>query len=103
MKKIINLTNKLLLAPLGLYCISCGSCGSEKGTVHGAMSFAELGFVNSDYTPEGVLKAGAPPGQLYDLSTDPSQATNLYEKYPEKVAELRTLLEKIRKEPRSRP
>lgn len=34
------------------------------------------------------------PGQLYDLARDPGETTNLYSKNPEKVAELKGLLEK---------
>jgi hypothetical protein len=67
------------------------------------MSFAELGAVNSDYTAEGRLNPGAPPGQLYDLSSDLSQTKNLYNQYPERVAGLAALLEKIKNEPKSRP
>jgi arylsulfatase A-like enzyme len=80
-----------------------GSDGTTLKGEHSMMSFAELGFVNSDYTPDGKLKPDAPPGQLYDLSSDISQATNLYRQHPERVAELTALLEKIRKSPRSRP
>ncbi len=60
--------------------------------------FAELGlgFVNSDYTSKGVLKPDAPSGQLYDLSADPYQTTNLYREYPDRVKELTALLEQIR-------
>jgi arylsulfatase A len=36
------------------------------------------------------------PGELYDLSDDLSQKKNLYDAQPEKVAELRTLLEEVR-------
>ena len=35
--------------------------------------------------------------QLYDLSTDPGEQQNLAEKYPERVKELRNLLQEIRK------
>ncbi|MDB4537702.1 sulfatase-like hydrolase/transferase, partial [Akkermansiaceae bacterium] len=34
------------------------------------------------------------PGQLFNLATDPGETTNLYSKHPEKVAELKGLLEK---------
>ncbi len=40
--------------------------------------------------------ADAPPGQLYDLSQDPVEADNLYEKYPEKVKELTTSLHQLK-------
>jgi hypothetical protein len=67
------------------------------------MSFAELKFVNSDYTPKGILKPDAPPGELYDLSSDLSQATNLYRQHPGRVTDMTALLDKIKKDPRSRP
>ena len=38
----------------------------------------------------------APPGQLYDLSQDPTEADNLYEKYPQKVNQLTTSLQKLK-------
>jgi arylsulfatase A-like enzyme len=34
------------------------------------------------------------PGQLFNLASDPGETTNLYSKHPEKVAELKGLLEK---------
>ena len=37
------------------------------------------------------------PGQLYNLANDIEEKHNLYDKYPEKVAELTALLEKIKK------
>ena len=41
--------------------------------------------------------------QLYHLTADPSGRTNLAAKNPERVEELRTLLQKVRSIPRSRP
>jgi arylsulfatase A-like enzyme len=43
------------------------------------------------------------PGQLYDLESDPSETTNLYTRYPGIVRRLTSLLEKIKREGRSRP
>jgi hypothetical protein len=40
--------------------------------------------------------------QLYDLSVDPGERTNLAERRPEKVAELQALLDRVRKAGRSR-
>jgi arylsulfatase A-like enzyme len=42
------------------------------------------------------------PGELYDLASDPRQRDNQYAQQPQKVAELRTLLENIRTAGRSR-
>ena len=44
----------------------------------------------------------APRPQLYDLSTDPGERTNLAAKFPAKVKELQTLLENLRAGGRSR-
>jgi hypothetical protein len=40
--------------------------------------------------------------QLYDLSVDVGEQYNLYEKMPDKVAELQALLDRFDKEGRSR-
>ena len=53
-------------------------------------------LVNSDVTA-AKIKEDAPPAQLYNLKTDPYQATNVHNERPEVVAELATLLEKWRK------
>jgi hypothetical protein len=37
--------------------------------------------------------------QLYDLTTDPGERTNLAGKYPEKVAEMDALLTRLRQAP----
>lgn len=43
------------------------------------------------------------PGQLYRLDTDPRETTNLYFQHPEKVQELKALLDASRAAGRSRP
>jgi arylsulfatase A-like enzyme len=53
------------------------------------------GFTNpTRINPEG----GGPTGQLYRIDSDPLEQKNLFLKYPEKVAELSELLNKIRGE-----
>ncbi len=52
-----------------------------------------------EYTPE----PGEPSGQLYNLATDHHESVNLYNDYPEKVAELKALLEQIQIQGHSRP
>ena len=44
-----------------------------------------------------------PPGQIYDVQTDPSEQTNLYEEHPEIVVELESLLHRYQVEGRSAP
>lgn len=50
------------------------------------------------YIPARKAKKGkkAPSAQLYDLSTDPSEGTNIAEKNKDMVAELQALLDKLR-------
>jgi arylsulfatase A len=43
------------------------------------------------------------PGALYNLRTDPAQKKNLYSKQPDKVRELKAMLEKCQTEERSAP
>jgi arylsulfatase A-like enzyme len=65
------------------------------------------GSGGNDYD-KGQLKSFSLPetgprtaGQLYNLETDPGEATNLYFKHPEIVTELKALLDKSMKEGRS--
>ncbi len=46
-----------------------------------------------------VPKGGEPTGQLYDLEADPAETHNLYHEKPQKVAQLRALLDRLRGEP----
>jgi arylsulfatase A-like enzyme len=50
-----------------------------------------------------VDSAADAPGQLYHLLDDPGETTNLYDRHPEIVRELKSLLEKSRREGRSAP
>jgi arylsulfatase A-like enzyme len=53
-------------------------------------------FARPDTAPEA-------PGQLYHLTLDPGETTNLYFKHPEKARELKALLEATKSAGRSRP
>jgi hypothetical protein len=44
-----------------------------------------MGFTNSDIDERGLIKPDAPPEQLYKLSTDLRQSTNLALKEPDRV------------------
>lgn len=46
---------------------------------------------------------GDPPGQLYNLRDDPAELNNLYQKQPERVAELSRLMKQVVDSPLSRP
>ncbi len=61
----------------------------------GAAVFPFTGQENSDFA-DGRLLPDAPPGQLYDLSRDPGQALNVYDRHPEVVAELEAVLAEYR-------
>ena len=61
---------------------------------HGFGGPAAITFVgreNSDIE-NGNIKESAPAAQLYDLEKDPAQTTNLYNEYPEVVAQMEQLL-----------
>ena len=51
-----------------------------------------------------ILPEAAPnaPGQLYNLAEDPGETTNLYEREPKRVADLKALLERTKASGRSR-
>jgi arylsulfatase A-like enzyme len=49
-----------------------------------------------------ILGAGGKPSQLFNLAGDPGETTNIAGKHPEKVAEMESLLRKIRDAGRSR-
>jgi arylsulfatase A-like enzyme len=70
-----------------------GSSGNnyENGGEWGMKQFA---------LPESAPEA---PGQLYDLETDPGETTNLYDIYPEKVNELKKVLDETKRSGRSAP
>jgi arylsulfatase A len=65
----------------------------------------ELGLGSGGFSPprEVAQAPGGPAGQLYDLSKDPAERYNLYQKYPEIVDKLSSLLEKYKRQGYSRP
>lgn len=73
---------------------SGGFTGTEIGehTLGGAAAHVLTKHVNSDIE-NGKIKPDAPPAQLYDLESDPTQMENLYHEHPEIVEQLKTLLE----------
>jgi len=74
-----------------------GFRGKEIGehTLGGAAALKLTGYLNSDVL-DGEIRSDAPAGQLYDLSHDLSQTTNLYNEHPAMVEELRGLLAEYR-------
>ena len=45
----------------------------------------------------------SPPGQLYNLASDPGETTNLYDTEPDRVQQMAALLERYKNEGRSVP
>lgn len=77
----------------GVFSIRRGNWKLEEGLGSGGFS-----------APVTVEPApGGPKGQLYDLEKDPGELNNLYQKRPEIVDSLSSLLEKYKREGRTRP
>ena len=57
----------------------------------------------SDPREPAAARQKLPPMQLYDLSRDPAETTNLASKHPQVVAELRALLQRYVDDGRSTP
>ena len=57
----------------------------------------------SSFYGEWMPKSGDPPGQLYDMSADMGERTNLYNEHPDVVERLKALLEKYKQQGHSRP
>jgi len=74
-----------------------GFSGKEIGehTFGGAATQLLTHRKNSD-VENGQVKADAPPAQLYNLADDPYQEQNIYNKNPEVVKELETILNEYR-------
>jgi arylsulfatase A-like enzyme len=61
-------------------------------------------YVNAKLQPFALPDTAADaPGQLYNLATDPGEKVNLYYQHPERVKELKTLLDESKASGRSRP
>jgi arylsulfatase A len=71
-----------------------GFTGTKIGehTLGGAAAHLLTKQVNSDIE-NGKIKPDAPPAQLYDLASDPTQQRNVYNEHPEIASELKALLE----------
>lgn len=69
--------------------------GGFAGVRGGPGALAFTGSKNSDITPKGTYRKGAPTVQLYDLEADLAQATNVVERHPEVAARMRARLESI--------
>lgn len=76
-----------------------GFSSNEEGS-HGFGGPAAIAFSGRENSniENGELKTDIPPGQLYDLENDLAQTTNVYNQYPEVVAELDALLDSYKAE-----
>lgn len=77
---------------------SDGGFGGGKPTDHawgGPAVTTLVGTPNSDIE-NGKFKPDAPAEQLYDLEADRNQTTNLYNRFPEVVADMKATLESYR-------
>lgn len=65
----------------------------------------EEGLGSGGFSPPATVESalGGPKGQLYDLAKDPAELNNLYQKRPDIVDSLATLLEKYKTQGRTRP
>jgi arylsulfatase A-like enzyme len=54
-----------------------------------------MGFKNSDVDDQGQIKQGSPKVQLYNLATDPNQASNVAEAHAEKVQAMEKRLNEL--------
>ncbi|MGY5851426.1 sulfatase-like hydrolase/transferase [Salegentibacter sp. F14] len=71
-------------------------------TFGGPAAFPFTGQKNSDIE-DGKIIENAPPGQLYNLSEDPSQAKNVFREYPEIVKKMEQELRELRQSEQTRP
>ncbi len=77
----------------GMFAIRRGNWKLEEGLGSG-------GFTQPAHVEPG---RGGPKGQLYDMARDPEEKDNLYQKHPEIVDNLATLLEKYKQQGHTRP
>ncbi len=61
-----------------------------------SLSYAKMGFVNSDVTNEGQLKPAAPAGQLYNLKSDLGQHSNVLAQHPDIAAKMQQRVEQLK-------
>ncbi len=65
----------------------------------------EEGLGSGGFSPPNAVEpaTGGPTGQLYDLAKDPGEMNNLYQRRPDIVDSMSTLLQKYRSQGRTRP
>jgi arylsulfatase A-like enzyme len=80
-----------------------GFQGNKPGdhALGGPAALKFTGEINSDIE-DGRVTPDAPPEQLYDLATDPSQTRNVIRQHPEVAKRLKARLAEVQSQPRSR-
>jgi arylsulfatase A-like enzyme len=68
----------------------------------GTFYFKPFGYKNSQYDDEGKLLPSALPVQLYNLREDPSQTTNVADKYPAIANQMAARLKEIQRQSKSK-
>jgi arylsulfatase A-like enzyme len=74
---------------------SCGMTVQVPSGIQWGQPYSSLGLTNSDVDPQGKIKPGAPPAQLYNLRTDFRQTTNLFYAEPGTAKRLADRLKEI--------
>ena len=80
-----------------VYLPKQGSCGFTVPSSGGKRGgpYPKLGFVNSDVDSAGDIKPSAPTVQLYNLATNPDQATNIEAAEPRRAAAMQERLQEL--------
>jgi hypothetical protein len=91
-----------------VYLPKQGSLGMTVQSPPGApwgQPYAKLGLVNSDVDGSSRVKPEAPAVQLYNLATDPGQATNVAVSEPQRVKRMQSRLDELiaRPKPAAKP
>jgi arylsulfatase B len=72
--------------------------GNQKGSPHQVLYWRYGSSAALRFGDWKIVKSGSPDFQLYNLSDDLSETTNLAQQNPEKLAELKALWEKWNKQ-----
>ena len=85
---------------VGNFITRYSQAGRSRGHDTGSSSMRPMSSSPASATME---KPGEPAGELYDLLHDPAETRNLYAQEPKRVLALTELLDRYKREGRSRP
>lgn len=100
---IVGIGGTVLRSGDWLFIPKQGSLGKTTAEKDPWSPISAQGRTNSDYDENNQLKPDAPGTQLYNLSKDLSQTTNVVREHPEKAAELAARYDAVVKEIRASP